>query len=109
MDQELKTFLEGMEQRLQASVVTSEQRLQASVVTSEQRLQASIVEAVTASELRCRAHTEEVETRLLTEFWKWARTADARYRQHQAIVTGLDLRVQTIEDRLSDLEQRKAS
>ena len=28
-----------------------------------------------------RQHTEEVETRLLGEFWKWARTADARYRK----------------------------
>lgn len=27
-------------------------------------------------------HAERVETRLLSEFWKWARTADARYRQH---------------------------
>ena len=61
-----------------------------------------------AMEERSHAHTEMVETRLLDEFWKWARTADARYRQHQAVVGGPDIRVQTIEDRLADLE-RKAS
>jgi hypothetical protein len=27
------------------------------------------------------AHTEAVESRLLREFWTWARQADARYRQ----------------------------
>lgn len=33
-----------------------------------------------AMEARLREHTEEVETRLLGEFWKWARTADAKCR-----------------------------
>jgi hypothetical protein len=83
MDQELKTYLAGMESRLLAHVDGVEER--------------------------SRAHTEMVETRLLKEFWKWARTADARYRQHQANVSGLDIRVQAIEDRLSDLEQRHPS
>ena len=59
-----------------------------------------------AMEERSRSRTEMVETRLLNDFWKWARTADARYRQHQAVVGGLEIRVQTIEDRLTDLEQR---
>jgi hypothetical protein len=56
------------------------------------------------SELR--EHTEAVETRLLGEFWKWARTADARYRQGHAVVGALDDRVQAIEDRVADLERR---
>jgi polyhydroxyalkanoate synthesis regulator phasin len=54
-------------------------------------------------------HTEAVETRLLAEFWKWARTADARYRQSHAVVGALDDRVQAVEDRVADLERRKAS
>ena len=36
------------------------------------------------------AAPKETETKLLREFWKWARTADARYRQHQAEVSVLD-------------------
>jgi len=80
MDEELKSFLSAMETRLR--------------------------EHTDAAEERSRMHTEMVETRLLNEFWKWARTADARYRQHQAVVGGLDIRVQTIEDRLADLEQK---
>lgn len=54
-----------------------------------------------------RQHTEAVETRLLGEFWKWARTADARYRQHRGAVTSLDERVALAEDRISELERGK--
>jgi polyhydroxyalkanoate synthesis regulator phasin len=54
-----------------------------------------------------REHTEAVETRLLREFWKWARTADARYRQHQGVVNGLAERVGIVEDRVADLERGK--
>jgi uncharacterized protein YceH (UPF0502 family) len=61
---------------------------------------------IAAAEIRLRAHTEEVETRLLSEFWKWARTADARYRQGNAVVGALDYRVQAIEDRVAELERR---
>jgi hypothetical protein len=94
MEQELKSHLEAMESRLNSRADQAEARLRAHVDQSEER---------------SRSHTETVETRLLNEFWKWAKTADARYRQHQAVVGGLDIRVQTIEDRLSDLERRKAS
>ena len=53
-------------------------------------------------------HTETVETRLLNEFWKWAKTSDSRYRQGTSAVGFLDERVQAVEDRVSELERRKA-
>ena len=62
-----------------------------------------------AMEARLREHTEAVETRLLTEFWKWARTADARYRQSQGLVSRLDPRMSLVEDRVSELERGRAS
>jgi hypothetical protein len=52
-----------------------------------------------------REHTETVETRLLLEFWKWARQADARYRQHHSAVTGLDECVMLVEDRITGIER----
>ena len=52
MDAELRAYLEGMESRLEKRAHEMESRL--------------------------REHTEEIETKLLGEFWKWARTADAR-------------------------------
>ena len=45
-----------------------------------------IAERMDALELRMRDHTESVETKLLGEFWKWARTAGARYRQNEGVV-----------------------
>ncbi len=54
-------------------------------------------------------HTEEVETKLLREFWKWARTADARYRQNTGEVFGLNERVRLIEDRVAELERGSAN
>ncbi len=115
MEADLKSYLEGMESRLSSQIAESEQRSRAHTEIVETRLsdlegmESRLSSQIAESEQRSRAHTEIVETRLLTEFWKWARTADARYRQHQAIVGGLDIRVQTIEDRLSDIEQRLAS
>jgi hypothetical protein len=105
MDVELKSYLDGMETRLGVQTDTLRAHVDAGLAATEARLRAHVDEA----EARCRAHTETVETRLLNEFWKWARTADARYNQHQAVVGGLDIRVRTIEDRLSDLERTRAS
>lgn len=62
---------------------------------------------LTDMERRLREHTEAVETRLLTEFFKWARTADARYRQAHLTVGALDERVGLVEDRVSALEREK--
>ena len=82
-----------------------EGRLSAKTDGLEGRLRAHTDEL----EGRLRGHTEEVETRLLTEFWKWARTADARYRQNQAVVMGVEDRMLNIEERVAELERRRAS
>lgn len=50
-------------------------------------------------------HVEDVETRLLGEFWKWARTAEMRYNQVHATVNGVDQRLQVIEDRVAEVER----
>ena len=58
MDEDLKTYLEEMKRELREHAEEMKREL--------------------------REHTEAVETRLLLEFWKWARQADARYRQHHS-------------------------
>jgi hypothetical protein len=64
MDAELKTHLEAMESRLQTKIAEVESGLKD---YTDERLK--------KLELRLREHTETVETRLLSEFWKWARTS----------------------------------
>jgi hypothetical protein len=56
-----------------------------------------------------REQVDASETRLLGQFWKWARTADARYRQEHGAVNGLAERVGIVEDRVAELERGKRS
>ena len=79
MDNELREYLQAMEARLRDNAEQMETRL--------------------------RDHTENVETKLLREFWKWARTADARYRENQGAVNGFAERLMIVEDRVAELER----
>lgn len=83
MDAELKQHLEGMEARLRADASEMEARL--------------------------RAHTsqecEKVETKLLTEFFKWGRTSDMRTRQALADAASIGERMLILEDRVTSLER----
>jgi hypothetical protein len=106
MDSDLKSYLESMETRMsehtEAAVRSMEARLRENTEAVETRLR----DHIEVVEARLREHTEVVETRLLGEFWKWAKTTDARYRQHWGTVTALDERVALVEDRITALESR---
>ena len=49
---------------------------------------------------------EKVETTLLTEFHKWASPVELRQRSHAAALRALDTEVESISDRLKNLEGR---
>lgn len=51
---------------------------------------------------------EKVETTLLTEFHKWASPQEMRMRSHAAAIRALDEEVESISDRLKNLEGRQA-
>lgn len=105
MDADLKLYLDELKREVLAQVASADGRSQVRLEELESRMQLRMEE----SEARMRAHTEEVETRLLTEFWKWAKSSEARYRQTIATVVGMDERVRLIEERLTDLESRRPS
>lgn len=104
MDQELKALLVEMERNLAGQLA----ELRADMAGMKGDV-AGLKAGMAAMKQELLDHSEAVETRLLTEFWKWARTADARYRQSIAVVTVLDERVQAVEDRVADLERKRAS
>ena len=54
---------------------------------------------IEAAEGRMKEHTETVETRLLTEFWKWARTCDMKVRQQGSNINTMDERMTLLEER----------
>jgi hypothetical protein len=97
MDNDLKQYLESMEVRLRENT-------EAVVREHTESMEVRLRDRIGAVEVRLREHTEAVETRLLGEFWKWARTTDARYRQHWGTVTTLDERVALVEDRITAIE-----
>ena len=53
-----------------------------------------------------RDELEKVETTLLTEFHKWASPLEMRQRSHAAALRALDEEVESLSDRLKNLEGR---
>jgi hypothetical protein len=53
-----------------------------------------------------REDLEGVETRLLTEFHRWASGFETRQRSHSAVLRALDVQAELFEDRLKKLEGR---
>ena len=52
------------------------------------------------------ARLEKVETTLLTEFHKWASPVELRQQSHAAALRALDAEVESLSDRLKNLEGR---
>ncbi|MGI8990992.1 MAG: hypothetical protein ACR2I2_15620 [Bryobacteraceae bacterium] len=103
MDVELKTYLQDMEKRTNARFDAMEQRFDA----MERRFDA-VEQRLEAVERQFKDALEATETRLLTEFWKWARTLDVKLRQLQANDIATEERLTVLEERVFTLE-RKAS
>ena len=61
---------------------------------------------IAASEERMGARMEKIETALLTEFHKWASPVELRQRSHAAALRALDAEVESLADRLKNLENR---
>jgi hypothetical protein len=116
MDDELKTTLLAMEDRLVARIDKSsaalEDRLVARMDKSsaalEDRLVARMEKTEAALEERLLARIEETETKLLSAFHGWARPMEIRQRSTTSIVTGFDERLSLVEERVSQIERRKA-
>ena len=126
MDEELKVYLDGMKsvmlgmksdmldmkrelrEHTDASLSELREHTDASLDQAKRELIAHTDASLDLAKRELREHTEVVETRLLGEFFKWARTSDLRYRQGHAVVGALDDRVQAAEDRIAELERRKA-
>ena len=51
--------------------------------------------------------SEQVETKVLTEFHKWASPGEARSRTISAALRAIDLEMESIDDRVKKLEGRQ--
>jgi hypothetical protein len=66
-----------------------------------------LAEQLSASEARYREQLEGVETRLLTEFHKWASPFESRQRTHGAAIRTLDTEYESLADRVRKLEEKQ--
>jgi DNA repair ATPase RecN len=57
-------------------------------------------------QMATRSQLEAVETRLLTEFHKWASPIEARQRTHAAALRAMDVEMEALSDKVKALEQR---
>lgn len=125
MNEELKAYLGEMQRSITGHTSASQERVMervnAAILASEDRVVERVVDIVVervmarvdgridAAEDRMKTHFAEAihasETKLLGEFWKWARTADARYRQNAGLTAGFSDRVSLVEDRVAELER----
>jgi hypothetical protein len=62
-----------------------------------------------AMEGRTNARIEKAETNLLTAFHGWARSMEIRVRSVSTMTAGFDERLALAEERISELERKKAS
>ena len=88
------------EQRIVTAIATA---MHAEIKASEERTNA----AITAAEERTNARIEETETKLLTEFHKWASPNEARQRTHTAAIRAIDLELEAVSDRLAKVEGKQ--
>ncbi len=51
---------------------------------------------------------ERVETKLLTEFHKWASPVELRVRSHSAAIRAMDVEIESLQDRIRKLEGGEA-
>jgi hypothetical protein len=89
-DEQLQSLFAGMERHLDKRADEMEQRAAA----SEERIRAEVKET-----------SHALETKLLSEFWKWARAAEARMRMFDAINAASLERLSGIEERILNLEK----
>jgi hypothetical protein len=80
MDQELKSYLEAMEERL------------------AHRLEVNLAERI-----------EKSENNLLRAFHGWARSMEIRVRGVSGVAVGFEERLSLVEERVSEVERRQAS
>jgi hypothetical protein len=80
MDQDLKNYLEAMEERL------------------AHRIEMNVAERI-----------EKSENNLLRAFHGWARSMEIRVRGISGLATGFEERLSMVEERISEVERRKAS
>ncbi|MEP6716725.1 MAG: hypothetical protein ABJC09_14230 [Terriglobia bacterium] len=100
MDEELRQYLGRIYDRLE-DLHTQVDRIEG--------LQKQVDGKFDAARTQTSADIEKSETNLLRAFHGWARSMDIRVRGVSGLASGFEERLGSVEERVSELERRKAS
>ena len=103
---ELKGELTSLETRLLESGDRLNHETRASAKAELQSLETRLLEHTERVRLEILERTEKVETTLLREFRKWGISFESRFKANDALIFGFNERLISVEERLSDLEQK---
>ncbi len=106
VDNNFKTYVD---QRLAGTESTLKTYVDQRLAISESDMKASVDNLETKIVHYVDHRAEGVETRLLTAFHGWARAMEMRVRQNTTLTVGFDERLSLLEERVSELERKKAS
>lgn len=71
-----------------------------------ERVRMELLEQAARLHMESLERTQKVETTLLKDFRKWAISFESRFKANDALVVGFNERLVSVEERLSDLENR---
>jgi len=72
-----------------------------------QQLHQQLHQQLETLEGRFTQQLETLETKLLTAFHDWASPTEQRLRSHSAVMRALDLELETLQERVTKLEQQQ--
>lgn len=104
MDEELKQYLDSNFARVDERFARIDERF-AQIDEKFERIDEKFAEV----ERRLETRIEKVETSLLGAFYGWARPMEIRVNGMTSTVMGFDERLALAEQRISELERRRAS
>ncbi len=103
---ELKAELKSLETRLIDGSDRLNHETRASAKAELQSLETRLLEHTERVRLEVLERTEKVETTLLKEFRKWGISFESRFKANDALIFGFNERLISVEERLSNLEQK---
>ena len=109
VDPELQQALAQLEVRLTARIDAAEARTEERITRLEERI-TRLDERITRLDeriTRLEERIEATETKLLTEFHKWASPSEARQRTHAAALRAIDLEMESLSDCVGKLEGKQ--
>ena len=108
----LTTRLGALEARVDTRLGALEARVDAKLENLAKSFSSELSTKLTASleafEVRVDAKLERLETKLLTEFHKWASPQEMRQRTHSAALRAIDIEIETLAERVTNLERPAA-